>query len=468
MKFVQPLINLLISKAPKKATKDNPLSPVPANTKIHLLKINDDFQTAEELNKALQNIEKSISNEDSKNQLLLQKADLLLRKGKSNQALQLLIRLKKCKKDLKTSNSAKQFLSHFDSLKHQALIKKNKAFINNIQYIAKQYSYQTKNPPEPQDPSFNIKAIQFIREEAQLSRAADLPILSLELIDQALKAGQQSPWLLYGKALSLDMIGQQREALKILEEIKKINKGEKITKSIDIAIKNAQKGTNNYRQTNLNIYLAKHLRAKARKLKVDTEFIPDAQIIDARSGIKSLIYKAALNALPKNPEATINFLDVILDFIPKDGASLLLKGEALFTLKKANKAIQLWAIVAQSNNEKNAQEASKKISKFLARRARKISASQSPQQAITFYIEEHFKLHLTPNPAPQLIHIFKQIDPSNVNFFDPELRQHQLQVEFNTFLIEYLETQLRKQGLLDTDAGVQKPDAIRKTVSKAG
>ena len=55
--------------------------------------------------------------------------------------------------------------------------------------------------------------------------------------------------------------GRQNEALKILEELKKVNKGEKITKSINMAIKNAQKNNRNYRQTIVNFHLAMHIKA---------------------------------------------------------------------------------------------------------------------------------------------------------------------------------------------------------------
>ena len=137
-------------------------------------------------------------------------------------------------------------------------------------------------------------------------------------------------------------MGQQEEALIILEKLKKTNKGEKITQSINSAIKNAQKNTINYRRHTMNIYLAKHLKAIAQNQALDTNFIPEIETINAQTGIKSLIFKEALNNISDSPETSLTLLDAILDYVPKDGSALQLKGEAFVALKK-NKQ-QTWSL----------------------------------------------------------------------------------------------------------------------------
>ena len=452
-----------ISKLQGKSTNDNSLLPNQTIIENPLLKINDNFRTTEEINKALKNIEKSINNDGRTNKLILRKADLLLRKGKFNQARQLLIKLQKDKKDPITSKKAKKLLSNISNLQQQAAIAKNNILTDKLFLIAKKYNFQLKNIPDAQDPSFDLNISLFIRKESQRARTVDLPVLSLELIDKAIESGQKSSWLTLGKALSLDMMGQQEEALIILEKLKKTNKGEKITQSINSAIKNAQKNTINYRRHTMNIYLAKHLKAIAQNQALDTNFIPEIETINAQTGIKSLIFKEALNNISDSPETSLTLLDAILDYVPKDGSALQLKGEAFVALKKNQQAIQTWSYLVRSKNEGIAQTASQSISKLLAKKAKRISFSQSPQKAITFYIKEHFKYHLIPSNTKSIKSILEQIQPQDEDFFDPELRQHQLQLQFNTLLIDYLEAQLSERDRLEAGAAAQNPGAISKT-----
>ena len=457
-----------ISKPQRKATNDNFPSRNQAFIESPLLKINDNIRTSDEIKKALDRIEKSIDKEGPSSKLILRKSDLLLRKEKFNQARQLLIGIQNDKKDPSTSKKARKLLGSINHLQQQAGIKKNKKLADDLQLIAKKYNFHLKNLPSAQDQSFNLDVSQIVRKESQRARTAELPMLSYELINQALDAGQESPWLLLGKALSLDMMGQQGEALKILEELKKNNKGEKINESIDAAVKNAQKNTKNYRQHIFNVYLANHIKAIGENQKINTEFVPNVETINAQSKVKSLIFKEALNIITENPEKSLILLNAILDYSPGDGAALQLKCEALVALKQSEKAIQIWVRLAQFNNKELAQAASESFSKFLTKKAKRISSSRSPQEAITFYIKEHFKHHFTPSITKGIKSILEQIEPQDEDFYDPDLRQHQLQLQFNALLIEYLETQLRERGRLDPGAAAQKPGAIRKTGPKAG
>ena len=64
---------------------------------INLLEAHNNLNTNEKLNQALIGIDKAIQSEGASSQLLLKKADLLLRKQKFNQARQLLNKLSKTK-----------------------------------------------------------------------------------------------------------------------------------------------------------------------------------------------------------------------------------------------------------------------------------------------------------------------------------------------------------------------------------
>ena len=64
--------------------------------------------------------------------------------------------------------------------------------------------------------------------------------------------------------------------------------------------------------------------------------------------------------------------------------------------------------------------------------------------------------------------ILGQIKTPADSFTDPELHKHEMQLEYNTLVMEYLEKKWRKQGRLDVGVQAQKPGTIRKTDPKAG
>ena len=192
--------------------------------------------TPYKLNKALEDIEKTIQEIGISNQLLLQKADIFLRKNKFRQARQILYKVYKDKSNSKTSNAAKHLLIASQSLKQQEDLNKRLLLIKDLQAISKKYCRTIKNIPITGDLHPDLDIIQLIRNEARKARADDLPMLSYELIDRTLQYQSESPWLLLGKALSLEMIGQRKEALGILKNIEKTNTGEKITLAVEEAV----------------------------------------------------------------------------------------------------------------------------------------------------------------------------------------------------------------------------------------
>ena len=144
-----------------------------------------------------------------------------------------------------------------------------------------------------------------------------------------------------------------------------------------------------------------------------------------------------------------------------------LKGEALAELKRDKEAISTWSKLAHSEHEETANKARQSISKLLAQKALLVSADKSPQEAISAYIDEHLKINLSPTFNELITPILNQSEPDNEALFDPELEQHQLQLQFNTIVIQRLEAQLINQSNSKNRSPAQKPGAISKTASKA-
>ena len=104
--------------------------------------------------------------------------------------------------------------------------------VKELHESAANYEHQLTNSSEPKHQISEPKIILFVRREARIARSIELPKLSLDLIETTLQAGNESPWLHHDKALTLYMMGQHVEAIKILSTIEKESNGEKIKNSI--------------------------------------------------------------------------------------------------------------------------------------------------------------------------------------------------------------------------------------------
>ena len=433
--------------------------PTPQHTNNHSSKKN--FKTA------LIDINKAIRDKGPSNQLLLRKAEILLHKNKFNQARQILNELSKEQDDSATARIAKQLIKSSELGQQKAAANKTKKLIDALHKISKKYNHKLHDLVAAENLSTDLDVTQIVRKEAQLARAAELPKLSYELIDQTLQAGHESPWLLHDKALSLNMLGQQVKALKLLNDLKKGNKGEKITNSINNNIEEIKEKPKRF-QAKTNIFLAKQARSIANGNDLKARFIPETKRIKSNTKIKSLIFNEARSALNINPQASLYLVDSILDYFPGDLASLQLKGEALFALKQTDEAIQIWKDLTDSKNENIAKKAAELISSTFTQKTKSINIKKSPKAAVSFFIQQHLKNNLVPILNKDVKKILLQLVPPNTDISDPELQQHQLQLQFNTLVIEHLETQLHEKGRLDASAAAQRPGAIRKTAREAG
>ena len=181
-----------------------------------------------------------------------------------------------------------------------------------------------------------------------------------------------------------------------------------------------------------------------------------------------MIFNQARSSLNLNPQASLYLVDSILDYFPGDLASLQLKGEALFALKQTDEAIQIWKNLTDSKNENIAKKAAELISSTFTQKTKSINIKKSPKAAVSFFIQQHLNHNLSPILNKEVEKNLLQLKPPNTDISDPELQQHQLQLQFNTLVIEHLETQLHEKGRLDASAAAQRPGAIRKTAREAG
>ena len=394
--------------------------------------------------KALKVINSAIGNGISTNQILAKKAFLLAQINQYDDAKAIWQRLSELKNKPKLAASAKKSLETLEQIKIQN-IKSTKHLLNNLHARAQKYHHKFNHLPKPKDWDPGTSIITFICKEAELARTAELPKLAADLAEQALRAGQSSPLLINEKALSLGMMGQHSTALELLETLSREIKNPDIKDQINKCRHKLNTDADYYNSKKL-FYLAKQSILAMRYSGIEIKFIPEDLNAHAEQETRSLIFREASDCLDENPETSLWIANSILDYYPGDGASLQLKGEALAELNRSQEALKAWEKLIHSAHKETAKRASMSTSKMLTSMALHTSTFNSPAEAISFYIREHLKRKLAPTFNNELKPVLEQLEPSNTDYSDPELEQQQLQLVFNTLVIEQLEAQLSEQG----------------------
>ena len=468
MFFDRFVARLLPHSSKKGQTKDSqtrqaaaPLNEAP------LLQFSKNLNSTKELNAALEEIDQAIEEKSVTNQQLLLKAEILLRKGKFRKAKEALTSISKNRKDQNAANTAKHLLKMLPQLQQESDQRRLTKLVEDLHEIVEKYNREFNSLPSANDLPPDLDITLLIRREGAAARSAELPGLSLELINRTLQDEQESLWLLHDKALSLNMMGQQQTALLILEGLKKSTKKEKLTNSINKNIADINKNQKHY-QSKTNLYLAKHLRSISEASDFETNFLPIDKDINAQTKIKSLAFGKGRAILAENPKGCLRIASSILDFYQGDLAALLLQGEALAALKQDDAAIHICERLAKSEEENIAKKACELISQIFSKKAKGISAKDSTKSALIFFIQQHLNLGVAPTITADIKKILQQLEPSETNFSDPELEGHHLQLLFNTQLVECLESRFRERGRLGPTSPAQNPGAISKTGPKAG
>ena len=463
--FIKKLSFLNFGKYDRK--KSTPLlNPSKDEIERLTLKEVDSLISEKKYKKALKSITTSIESGAKTNNILLKKAFLLSQMGQYEDAHAIWEKLSNLTNKPRIAALAKKSIetSKYLQINH---INSVKLLIETLHAIAHKYQQKLNHLPTSKEEYSGENIIPAIRREAEVARAYELPKLSSEIIEQTLQAGLESPLLINDKALSMSMLGQHQKALEILTSLEQEIKNPSIKNTIKESITNLEKSADHH-QAKRSIYLIKQSKVLAISSGIEANCIPDEFNANSELEVKSLIFGAAINRIKTNSKACLRIVNSILDYYPDDGASMQLKGEALAELKRDKEAINAWLKLVHSEHEETADKARQSISQLLAQKALLISAEKSPQEALSAYIDEHLKINLAPTFNELIAPILNQFGPGDETLFDPELEQHQLQLQFNTIVIQRLEAQLINQSNSKNHSPAQKPDAISKTASKAG
>ena len=423
--------------------------------------------TDHQASKVLEKANNSIQNRGEKNQLKPHRADTLSKKEKTCQASKPINELAKPRNKSRTSNTSKQLLTRADQLQVSSPSNKTEDLVKELHECAANYEHQLTNSSESKHQITEPKIILFVRREARIARSIELPKLSLDLIETTLQAGNESPWLHHDKALTLYMMGQHVEAIKILSNIEKESNGEKIKNSIYQNIEKITRKPNRYK-SKINHHLAMQAFLITKSQKSKMQLIPEFKNIKPKDKIKPLILKEARIALGSNFELSRLLINLILAYFPEDCAALQLKGEALASQNESDKAFQIWQHLSHSKNTKAALKASESISQIIAKKAKEIKTKTSPEEAVSYYIRQSIEYYIPPSLNKEIEGILKLINPPGNGLSDPELLKHHFQLQLNTQAIEYFEMLWRNKHEMDASVLGQKPSTISKTAQKEG
>ena len=298
-----------------------------------------------------------------------------------------------------------------------------------------------------------------INTESQLKK-------SLDNIEKKINESGASSQLLIQKAEILLRKRKIRQARQILNELSNNENDPETLVSAKklLALSNKIKGETSAR-------LSQELLEKLQKIAEIHGFqLPEFSIIEKQNikHIKLRVYKQLRSCIKSTPIACQSIIDTLLDYFPSDLAILLLKGEALDTLGQRDEAIQIWKEMVDSEHNNIATKARELITNSILNKSISIDQNKNYRSVILLFIQEHLKHNLCPILSENARDILRQAELSHEDSFNPELRNHQLQLEFHTLVIECLEQQYRDRGGLTATTPTQKPDAIRETPPKVG
>lgn len=380
----------------------------------------------------------------STKQLLAKKAFLLSQTKQFDEAHAIWTELSKIKNKPKLAESARKSLEA--SKKSQLeFVNTTKILIDEIYAKAINFKLNPVHVPRSQDLLPHHDIIKLVRKQAEVARHADLPGVSVNFIDQSLSAGFESAWLIYDKAISLGLVGQQAKALELLRDLNGTIKNPKLKASIIKSIEEIKNKSDSV-QLNLNYLLVKQAKLAAQSNSLKTKYLPRLKSVSADLNVKKLIFQESRDSLVDGyPQASLDIIHTILDFDSVNLAALQLKGEALYALHHYNEAINAWGPLIHSENRQISNTASMLLRKALIQQSVVLCNSKSPKIAIQFLIKQFFAYGIPPRLDLDVQQILIHVEHAKIDFLDPELNQHHLQLIFNTEVIEYLESKLSKR-----------------------
>ena len=389
---------------------------------------------------ALRMINQAIESGNTSQRLLLEKAALLSKQHQFGEAHEILKALAKFEGEEDIAALASQALKASKKSQHKELeIRQHLA--GRLHKIAKTHHASLDILPKPNQLNTKQDLLLLVRREAEHARSNGATRLSLDLLDAALAGGLQSPWLLHLKAKSLCAIGDFNQAEAIWNELIKSQNRSKLNETIRESLNNLANEKKNFLSKR-----PKKLIASCRKLASSADWpvqhLPKPESIQPKTNTQKMVIDEAIAARKAgHSQLSLDLLNKIFDFYESNTRALLQKAEALATLDRISEAFEIWAQLRSIDNEKTSELAQKSLSKWITDQALKKSISESPEEAMTYFINEFINIGKLPEFNNKVFSIMNGSQPPDPELSRKELRLQKMksQIQFNNAVMGILQ-----------------------------
>ena len=407
------------------------------------IKRSEDAANKHKWKAAVDIIDEEINNGRNSNKLLLQKAFLLSQDHKFKQSHAILKKLSKDKEDKNSSEAALKALKTSQLIQSQ-ILDSRRILASELHSIAARYNRKLINLAEPDKLDWETDIVQVTIEESSKARNEYIPKLSIELLDQAINAGLQSPKFLHEKALTLCAIGCFEDAEKIWKQIANLKNNEKLSNSAKERLQTLDAKKENYLSNRTKLF-NKRIQSHAKDYHWEIQHLPNPQSENSNVKTKQLAIEEAKAAFESGEfNLCLHILDASLDCFLNNRQALLLKGETLARLNRIEEAFYAWKELIKTKDDKYHRKALAHITSQIAKEAMSKSEDDTCKSALTFFIEEHLKLDLNPKYSNEIDNILTEIIGNEDLLAESSLKEHQLKLAFNENLITYLEEKLHR------------------------
>lgn len=389
---------------------------------------------------ALRVINQAIESGNTSPKLLLEKAVLLSKQNRFGESHEILKALIKLEGEEELTAVASQARKASKKIQNKEL-EIRQHLVGRLHKLAKTHHASLDILPKPNQLNAKQDLLLLVRKEAEHARSNGATRLSLDLLDAALTEGLQSPWLLHLKAKSLCAIGDFNQAEVIWNELIKSQNRSKLNETINESLNNLASEKKNFLSKR-----PKKLIASCRKLALSAgwsvQHLPKPESIQPKTNTQKMVIEEAIAARKAgHSQLSLDLLNKIFDFYESNTRALLQKAEALATLDRISEAFEIWTQLLSIDNEKTADTAQKALSKWITDRALKKSISESPEEAIAYFINEFINIGKLPEFNGKVFAIMNgsQLPEPEISHKELRLQKMKSQIKFNNAVMDILQ-----------------------------
>lgn len=395
---------------------------------------------------AIQAINKGLNAGLPTPKLLNQKAHYLAESGIYAPAQEIWKKLKNDPDNPELAGDAAQSLKLCQQ-RQTALANQTRALLKYFHTLAKNKQQPLQFIPKPKDWKTNNDLTAIIAKEAEYLRGKGHAKLSQLIVDRALSEGFRSPTVLQQQALTLAVSGNLQDAKAILNNLLKNENTPKLKRGIQKSLQDLdaeQKQYSKNRSRHLLLRCSNYALANNWK----PQHLPKPGAIKAKtsdSEAKKLTIQEIKSIMDagKNKVA-LGMIDILFEFYNHAPQALQLKAKTLLDSNQIDSAIKALQPLLTSQNSSYATKALKLARHGITEKAKQLSEQQTADEAISFFINKHLQHGIAPEFNDQIGSILSKSSNEDTAIGDRELRQQELQLQFNSALIDHLEARLKK------------------------